>query len=114
MAERRCIFGTSFGEISILSRIGRPAYRVEDGETCSIADWETEGGRRKMRSPDRCFHNNIYSYMRVEELVHDGDSCTHECVRVCVYDARYNYDKVNVKVSGGPAGTAVDRQRQGM
>lgn len=36
------------------------------------------------------------------------------CARMHVYDARCNYDKVNVRVSGGPAGTAVDRQRQGM
>lgn len=68
-----------------------------------------------MRSPDRCFHDDIYSYMRLDELVHDGveiRACANVCV--CVYDARCNYDKVNVRVSGGPAGTAVDRQRQGM
>lgn len=88
MAERRCIFGRSFGEITILPRIGRPVYRVEDGETCSITNWETEGGRRKMRSPDRCFHKDIYSYMRVDELIHDGVSRfvrARMCVSVCVY-----------------------------
>lgn len=69
-----------------------------------------------MRSPDRCFHDDIYSYMRVDELEHDGVVRARAivCVCVCVYDSRYNYDKVNVRVSGSPAGTAVDRQRQGM
>lgn len=81
MAERRCIFGRSFGEISILPRIGRPVYWVEEKLVLSQIG-KRKVGERKMRSPDKCFHKDIYSYMRVDELIHDSMS---GFVSVCGY-----------------------------